>query len=61
MALSCEYSVATVTIYNWIKQFSPVKVSDKKEIKAQEYKAMKKRIALLDLKNEILKKLPPYS
>ena len=42
LELSREYGVATVTIYNWIKRFSPFKVSDKEEITAQEYQAMKK-------------------
>ena len=56
LKLSREYVVATVTIYNWIKRFSPVKVSDKEEITAQEYQAMKKRIAQLEMENEILKK-----
>lgn len=59
--LSREYGVATVTIYNWIKRYSPVKVSDNEEITAKEYQAMKKRIAQLEMENEILKKLPPYS
>ena len=54
--LSSEYGVATVTIYKWIKQLSPVKISDDEEITAKDYKAMKKRIAELEMENEILKK-----
>jgi transposase len=30
--LSREYGVANVTIYKWIKELSPVKVSEKEEI-----------------------------
>jgi transposase len=56
LELSREYGVATVTIYKWIKQFSPVKVSENEEITAKEYSAMKKRIAELEMENEILKK-----
>ncbi|ADL69192.1 transposase [Thermoanaerobacterium thermosaccharolyticum] len=54
--LSREYGVTTVTIYKWIKQLSPVKVSENDEISAKDYQAMKKRIAELEMENEILKK-----
>ena len=54
--LSSEYGVTNVTIYNWIKELSPVKVSEKEEITSKEYEKMKKRIAELEMENEILKK-----
>ena len=54
--LSREYGVTTVTIYKWIKQYSPVKVADGKEITAKEYQSLQKRIAELEMENEILKK-----
>jgi transposase len=54
--LSSEDGVAAVTIYKWIKQLSPVKVSDDEEITAKDYKTMKKRIAELEMENKILKK-----
>jgi len=54
--LSREYGVTTVTIYKWIKQHSPVKIADDKEITAKEYQSMQKRIAELEMENEILKK-----
>lgn len=54
--LSSEYGVATVTIYKWIKQLAPVKVADNEEMTAKDYQAMKKRIAELEMENEILKK-----
>lgn len=56
LALSREYSVSTVSIYNWIKQLSPIEVSDNEDISTREYQAMKKRIAQLETENEILKK-----
>lgn len=54
--LSREYGVANVTIYKWMKELSPVKVSEKEEITSKEYEKMKKRIAELEMENEILKK-----
>ncbi|MFU0826819.1 MAG: hypothetical protein ACFWTJ_04645 [Lachnoclostridium sp.] len=54
--LSREYGVANVTIYKWIRELSPVKVSEKEEITSKEYEKMKKRIAELEMENEILKK-----
>ena len=54
--LSREYGVSNVTIYKWIKELSPVKVSEKEEITSKEYDIMKKRIAELEMENEILKK-----
>ena len=58
--LSSEYGVSNVTIYKWVKELSPVKVSEKEEITSKEYEKMKRRIAELEMENEILKKLPPY-
>jgi len=54
--LSSEYGVTSVTIYKWIKDLSPVKVSENETMTAKEYQAMKKRIAQLEMENEILKK-----
>ncbi len=54
--LSSEYGVSEVTIYNWIKKLSPVKISPEETITAKEYETMKKRIAQLETENEILKK-----
>ena len=56
LELSREYGVTTATIYNWVKQYSPVKMSDNKEITAKDYQDMQKRIAELEMENEILKK-----
>lgn len=55
--LSREYGVSNVTIYKWIKQLSPIEISDDgEEISTKDYKAMQKRIAELELECEILKK-----
>lgn len=54
--LSSEYGVSTVTIYQWIKQLSPVKISDTEEMLSKDYDKMKKRISELEMENEILKK-----
>lgn len=56
LELSSEYGVATVTIYKWIKQLSPVQVSENEEITAKEYQLLRKRIAQLEMENGILKK-----
>ena len=56
LSLSSEYGVSTVTIYQWIKQLSPVKISDTEEMSSKDYDKMKKRIAELEMENEILKK-----
>lgn len=47
--LSSEYGVSNVTIYKWVKDLSPVKVSDNETISAKQYKEMQKRIAQLEL------------
>lgn len=54
--LSREYGVSTVTIYKWIKQLSPIKISDTEEISGKDYAEMQKRIAQLEMENDILKK-----
>ena len=56
LSLSSEYGVSAVTIYQWIKQLSPVKISDTEEMSSKDYDKMKKRIAELEMENEILKK-----
>ena len=54
--LNREYGVTNVTIYKWIKELSPVQISEKEQITAKEYEKIKKRIAELEMENEILKK-----
>lgn len=55
--LSREYGVSNVTIYQWIKQLSPLEISNNgEEISSKDHKAMQKRITQLELECEILKK-----
>ena len=54
--LSREYGVANVTIYKWIKELSPIKISTEEEITSKEYDKLRKRIAERETENEILKK-----
>jgi transposase len=54
--LSREYGVSTASIYKWINQLFLAKVSEDKEVTVKEYQVMKKRIAELEMENEILKK-----
>lgn len=54
--LSREYGVTNVTIYKWIKESSPIQISDEEQITAKEYEKLKKRIAELEMENDILKK-----
>lgn len=58
--LSREYGVAKSTISGWIKNLSPIKVSENETISLKEYKALQKKMRELEIKNEILKKLLPY-
>ena len=51
--LSREYGVTNVTLDKWIKELSNVKVSDTEAMFVKEYEKMKKRIAELEMKNEI--------
>lgn len=54
--LSREYGVAKSTISGWIKNLSPIKVSENETISLKEYKALQKKMRELEIENEILKK-----
>jgi len=54
--LSGEYGVSEVTIYAWIKKFSPIKTEDGSTVTADEIAKMKKQMLRLQEENEILKK-----
>ncbi|WP_083638860.1 transposase [Thermosipho sp. 1063] len=56
--LSSEYAINAVIIYKWIKETKPVIGGG---ISKKEYEKMQKELRQLRMKNEILKKLPPYS
>lgn len=55
-SLSREYGVTNVTIYKWIKELSPIQISEEEQVTSKDYKKLKKRIAQLEMENEILKK-----
>ena len=59
--LEREYGVNRSTISGWVKQLSPIKVSEEETVTLKEYKALQKEIQRLKIENEILKTRPPYS
>ncbi len=58
--LQLEYGVNRSTISGWVKQLSPIRVSEDETVTLKEYKALQKEIQRLKIGNEILKKRPPY-
>lgn len=54
--LEREYGVNRSTLSNWVKQLSPIKVSEEEIVTLKEYKALQKEIQHLKIENEILKK-----
>ncbi|MGE6842040.1 transposase [Bacillus subtilis] len=54
--LSSEYGVSEVTIYAWVKKFSPIQTEDGSTVTVDEIANMKKQMLRLQEENEILKK-----
>lgn len=54
--LSSEYGVSEVTIYKWIKDFTPVEGADGNELTPKEADAIQKENLRLKQEHEILKK-----
>ena len=54
--LSNEYGVPKGTISTWIKNLSPVQISDTETVSLKEFKALQKKMKELEIENEILKK-----
>ena len=54
--LSGEYGVPKGTISTWVKNLSPIKVSEEETISLKEYKALQKKMKNIEIENEILKK-----
>ena len=54
--LSSEYGVAKSTILGWVRELTPMKVSETETISVKEDKALQKRTKELEIENEILKK-----
>lgn len=54
--LEREYGVSRASMSTWVKQLSPIKVSEEETITMKEYKALQKKMRDLEIENEILKK-----
>ncbi|HBZ09314.1 MAG TPA: IS3 family transposase [Bacillus bacterium] len=54
--LTSEYGVSDVSIYNWVKKFSPVKFEDGTVATADDYTKIQKELRRLQEENENLKK-----
>jgi len=54
--LSSEYGVSEVSIYAWIKKFSPVELEDGSSVTPDDYAKLQKQMRKLQEENEILKK-----
>lgn len=54
--LEGEYGVTSATIQRWVKQLTPVKISDDESMSLKELKQIQKEMAKLREENEILKK-----
>lgn len=54
--LEREYGISRSTLSNWVKQLSPINVSDEDTVTLKEFKALQKEMQRLKIENEILKK-----
>ena len=59
--LSNEYGIPKGTVSTWIKNLAPAIITEEETISLKEYKALQKKMKDLEIENEILKKLLPYS
>ena len=55
--LAEEYGLVEQTIYKWIKNYSPiVEQEDGSTVSMKDYKELQKKLAQLEMENDILKK-----
>lgn len=55
--LSSEYGLIEQTIYKWVKYYSPSQeCEDGQTVSMKDYKDLQKKMAQLEMENEILKK-----
>ena len=54
--LSSEYGVSEVTIYKWIKRFTPMNLEDGTSVTTDDFIQLKRQMRRLKEENEILKK-----
>ncbi|WP_289835361.1 transposase, partial [uncultured Phocaeicola sp.] len=52
--LEREYGVNRSTLSNWVKQLSPIKVSEEETVTLKEYKALQKESQRLKIENEMV-------
>ena len=54
--LANEYGLVEQTIYKWIKTLSPsIETDEGEQVSMKEYKTLQKKMAQLEMENEILK------
>lgn len=54
--LEREYGINRSTLSYWVKQLSPIKVSEEETVTLKKYKALQKEVQRLKIENEILRK-----
>ena len=54
--LEHEYGINRSRLSNWVKQLSPIKVSEDENVTIKEYQALQKEMQRLKIENEKLKK-----
>jgi transposase len=54
--LSSEYGISEVSIYAWIKKFSPIELEDGSSVTPDDYAKLQKQLLRIQEENEILKK-----
>lgn len=54
--LSSEHGASDITIYKWIKKYSPVHLEDGSTLTPDDYAKLQKQLRRLQEENEILKK-----
>ncbi|MDL2302675.1 transposase [Lachnospiraceae bacterium OttesenSCG-928-D06] len=55
LQLEREYGVGRSTISGWVKQFSPIRMSQEETVTLKEFKAIQKENQRFMIENEILK------
>ena len=54
--LEREYGISRSTLSTWVKQLTPVRISEEETVTLKEFKAIQKENQRLKIENEILKK-----
>lgn len=54
--LEREYGINRSTLSSWVKQLSPIKVSENETVTLKEFQSIQKKMQRLKIENEILKK-----